>query len=89
MGPTNTAQYTSGGCSNKNTLPLHGRHLFLIAVLVWSNIYIYYEAPSEQCNFLKGLWWSNAIFLERTQVSNAIFVNNSGEAMQYFFKRPW
>jgi len=28
-------------------------------VLVWS-IYIYYEAPSEKCNFLKRLHWSNA-----------------------------
>jgi len=32
----------------------HGRHFFLIAMLeVWSNIYIYHEAPSGQCNFLK------------------------------------
>jgi len=71
MAPTNTAEYDTLA-EDLHTLHLHGRHLFLVGVLVWS-IYISYEAPSEQCNFLKRLQWSNAVSF-----------NDTGGAMQFF-----
>ena len=36
----------------------------IIAVLEdWSNIYVHHEAPLEQSNFFRWLWWSSAVFL--------------------------
>ena len=74
--------YIGGGSSNKNTLPLHGKHLFLIAVLVWSNISICYEAPSEQCNFLKRLHQS--IFKRTPAEQHNFCFNDSSGGIQFF-----